>query len=295
MKAVQMTANGPRVFSASEQTRVEVDATVFHANTGLNAEQLTGIDIQSDISEIRLVQGSEFSLSAAYDNEYSDFEWSVNNGVLVIRNLQKPGFSGLFDYNVIGIGVNVQHQEIVLTYPRDLALDSLYVHASLGSVKVDGLAAENAGFDLNAGDLSVTNLDCSTLDVSVDLGRAVLARCTVGDSATARLNAGDFEVTESTINNLDARCDLGRAYYSGTLTGAAYFTLNMGDGELDLVQPLSGISYRLNCDMGSIRVNGDASSGREGPSSSIERQATGTETLNLNVECNMGSIRVDTQ
>jgi hypothetical protein len=294
MKAVQMTVDGPRVFSSSNLVQIEVDAAEL-SSAGASPAQLTGIDIQSDISEIRLVEGSELSLSVGYDSGYSDFEWSVESNILVVRNLQRPGFHGMFGSGTIGFGVNTQHQEIVLTYPRDLALDSLNIHASLGSVKVDGLAAENAWFDLDAGDLSIANLDCATLSVNVDLGRAVIARSTVSESATARLSAGDFEVTESSFHNLDANCDLGRAAYSGTLTGEAYFSLSMGDGELDLDQPLTGITYHLSCDLGSIRVNGSAGSGGEGPSSYAEHEASGTETLRLDVNCNMGSVRIDTR
>ncbi|MDR3037287.1 MAG: DUF4097 domain-containing protein [Coriobacteriales bacterium] len=273
MKSVNLTPNGLVVTRPESGNMVTINE---------RWAKLTSVDIDTSIGDLRMEEGDSFSLRGAYNSAYVQLEVSENNGALTVRSLDKHNY---FSFN-LGFFAGPAH-EMILTYPKGTKFKDVSVKGSLGSFKADNLTTENLNVSLDAGSFTAGRLTAETATIDMDLGNCDIDDLRVSQSAQATLHTGNFTLRNSNVTNLTAKTDLGNMSYAGVLKGKADLSLDLGSLNLNLDMAEKDLSYSLECDMGSITINGQSlgTSARVSESSSI---------LTLAVSSSLGSVKIIT-
>jgi DUF4097 and DUF4098 domain-containing protein YvlB len=274
MKSVNLTPSGLAVSRPGSGDMVTIDE---------RWAKLTSVDIDTSIGDLRMEEGDSFSLKGAYNSAYIQLEVSENNGVLTVRSIDKHNYFG-FNFGFFSESAH----EMVLTYPKGTKFKDVSVKGSLGSLRAGDLTTENLSVSLNAGSFTAGHLTAETATIDMDLGNCDIDDLRVSQSAQATLHAGNFTVRNSNVTDLTAKTDLGNMSYAGVLKGKADLSLDLGSLNLNLDMAEKDLSYSLECDMGSITLNGKSlgTSARVSESSSV---------LALEVSSNLGSVKIATK
>jgi hypothetical protein len=258
-------------------------------NVNENYKNLTSIDIDTDIMELRLEEGDSFRLTGSYNSDLVRVEIEESGGELQVRT--HSANNGLFGWNWLNLGFGVYNQnynELTLIYPKGTQFDTVALKSSLGSLRVDNLSAKALAVSLDAGSFNGTNIATDTLDVNMSLGSCTVDRLVAKNSAGFKLDGGGLALKESELNNVSIDQNLGGCDFSGLLTGKADIFLDLGSLNLNLENDEESLSYSIKTDLGSITVNGRS------VGSPANLSAKSPE-CNLNLESNMGNINVSTR
>jgi hypothetical protein len=254
-----------------------------------NYENLTSIDIDTDVMELRLEEGDSFKLTGSYNSDLIKVEIEESGGELRVRT--HSANNGLFGWNWLNFGFGVYNQnynELTLVYPKDTQFDAVALKSNLGSLRVGNLSAGALAVTLDAGSFNGTNIATDTLDVNMNLGACTIDRLVAKEYAGFKLDAGGLILEESKLNNATIKQNLGGCDFSGLLTGEADISLDLGSLNLNLENKEESLSYSIKTDLGSITVNG------RGVGSPANQSAKSPE-CSMNLQSNLGSIHVSTR
>lgn len=177
-------------------------------------------------------------------------------------------------YHRSGDWSNRSNTEFVIELPSGLALSD---------VKLELDAAE--------GQLSLADMRCEKLTVTVDAASAVLEDFTVSGETIVLADTGNAELLGGTYQNLEIDCDMGNVSVEGAAEGDITAKTSMGNVALSLSGDAAAYRYELSCDMGELTVNGrDYSS----ISADYEPQNAGAEHTAA-LSCDMGSLELTIQ
>jgi len=278
MKPVGFGLGGPYIVNADNGEYVEVNESYSN---------ITELRINIDFGEIKLVEGSSFSLTGRYYTRYQTLEISERNGVLTIsgkpfqRNWWSLGWWG-FDFG------SPFEEELTFTYPKGTVFNSIDISNSLGSLDIQRLSAQSLRVSLDAGNLNGTSISVESLNARLSLGNCTIRDLTVTRNATINMDAGALNLRDVSIHDLTVKNSLGDVTFSGFLTGQARISLAAGSLRMDLTNTLATTSYAINTDLGSITLNGQ----RHGTSA---RATVPSPTCSLDIKVSLGGVELNTR
>ena len=278
MKPIAITKNGPVIFGIGSADFIDVDEKYGN---------VTEVIIESDIMDIRFMEGSSFSLKGQYNSGIMSLDISEKNGVLTIRakNLNNNwwGFGwwgfGLFDQPT---------QELTLTYPRGTKFKNVDVSADLGSLKIDGFEAETLSVSLAWGDFSGSSITVGSMEARLNVGSCTIRDMTATGAAVFNMDSGSLYLRDSSINNLTATNNVGNIEFSGSLKGKARFELDFGALDIRLQNAEKDLSYTIKTDLGSISINGRNFG-------SPARSTASSPVCTLEITTSVGSVTLKTR
>ena len=279
MKPVYPTKDGWKLFSISSADFVEVDEKY---------NNITEVVIDSDIMDIRFVEGSSFSLKGQYNSSIMSLDISEKNGVLTIRakNLDNAWLRFGWWWDIIRI--SQPGQELTLTYPKGTKFKNVDVTADLGSLKIDSLEAESLSVSLALGDFSGSSITVGSVEARLNAGSCSIRNLTVSRSAEFNMDSGGLYLRDSTINNLTATNNVGSIEFSGSLKGKARFKLDLGSLDVSLQNAEKDLSYTITTDLGSIKINGRNYG-------SPARSSASSPDCTLDITTSVGSVTLKTR
>ena len=274
MKSVSVTQNGLVVAGANGDTTVEVNESY---------SKITDVVIDVDLAELKLVEGSSFSLKGRYNPEVQDLSITEKAGVLTIS--RKPlinwfGFNFGFKYPL--------SNDLTLTYPKGTKFKSITITNNLGGLDVRNLEAKSLEVNLDAGSFDGSSILVDSLSMRLNLGGCTIKELTVAERAEFRLDAGSLDLERSSVNNLSVFNNLGGFDYSGALTGNVRIDLDVGSLKMSLENKADELSYTIDTDLGSIQVNGR----KEG---SPAHTTASSPTCTLDITTAMGGVTLNTR
>lgn len=224
---------GPKMWSVDsgwesdwERSSVELD----------ELDAFDTIDIDVDLGDITIQAGDRYGLELDWWGSGYELAYANEAGKLEIWS-REVGFGGL---SADGWG-----GEITVTVPYDQLLKELTVDSDLG-------------------DITITQVDVETADMTLDLGS---------------LSGDELSVSRS----LTVDADLGEVALSGNLTGETVITADLGSVLLMLDAPKDRYSYDLQVDLGDISVDG----------TKFQETVTGGNGENyIEVEASLGDITI---
>jgi hypothetical protein len=272
-RPIALYSDGSNFYTISDAEIVEINESYG---------RITEVNIDLDYSSIKLVEGNSFSLKGSYNSSILSFEITEKDGILTVRGKNRR----TIQWN---LGFNYRTSEtLTLTYPKGTTFKNVDIVLDLGSLEISTLQADSLKLRLSAGSLTGGTISVDSFDARLDLGSCNLRGLTVSKQGEFTMENGSLTLRDSSIHDLTAKNSLGSVNYSGTLTGTAVVDLDLGSLRMDLANPDSELSYRINKDLGSVTVNGRAQG------SSVNKTVTSPKCT-LDLRTALGSITLNTK
>ena len=142
-------------------------------------QSFSKIDLNAAIMEVTIEEGSDFKVEGSYNKESLKPEIIVRNGTLVLtqkgtRNGSNPG---------------INKCKVVITLPRQAALDSVQINSNVGDIKLADFIANEIGINLNVGEIEVRNVSFDKIRCANNVGKV---------SIKSAASIKDYEISAST-------------------------------------------------------------------------------------------------
>lgn len=188
------------------------------------SSEISDLNIQINAADFYIKEGNGFSVESNLKN----LEVDEKNGCLTLKDLTKIKLNGSNAY---------ENAVLTIYVPAGTVFDSVNIKTGAGRFTVDSLSAATIGFELGAGDVTISKLIAEK-------------------SANIEGGAGRITISDGAIKNLDLEMGLGQLNLTSALTGDC--NLDSGVGEMNVTLLGSKDDYELDIEkgIGNITVDG---------------------------------------
>ena len=186
--------------------------------------EISDLNIQINAADFYIKEGNSFSVESNLKN----LEVDEKNGCLTLKDLTKIKLNGSNAY---------ENAVLTIWVPVGTVFDNVNIKTGAGRFTVDSLSAATIGFELGAGDVTISKLIAEK-------------------SANIEGGAGRITISDGAIKNLDLEMGLGQLNLTSALTGDC--NLDSGIGEMNVTLLGSKDDYELDIEkgIGNITVDG---------------------------------------
>lgn len=188
------------------------------------SSKISDLNIQINAADFYIKEGNGFSVESNLKN----LEVDEKNGCLTLKDLTKITLNGSNAY---------ENAVLTIYVPAGTVFDNVNIKTGAGRFTVDSLSAATIGFELGAGDVTISKLIAEK-------------------SANIEGGAGRITISDGAIKNLDLEMGLGQLNLTSALTGDC--NLDSGVGEMNVTLLGSKDDYELDIEkgIGNITVDG---------------------------------------
>ena len=188
------------------------------------SSEISDLNIQINAADFYIKEGDSFSVESNLKN----LEVDEKNGCLTLKDLTKIKLNGSNAY---------ENAVLTIYVPVGTVFDNVNIKTGAGRFTVDSLSAATIGFELGAGDVTISKLIAEK-------------------SANIEGGAGRITISDGAIKNLDLEMGLGQLNLTSALTGDC--NLDSGIGEMNVTLLGSKDDYELDIEkgIGNITVDG---------------------------------------
>ena len=188
------------------------------------SSEISDLNIQINAADFYIKEGNSFSIESNLKN----LEVDEKNGCLTLKDLTKIKLNGSNAY---------ENAVLTIWVPVGTVFDNVNIKTGAGRFTVDSLSAATIGFELGAGDVTISKLIAEK-------------------SANIEGGAGRITISDGAIKNLDLEMGLGQLNLTSALTGDC--NLDSGIGEMNVTLLGSKDDYELDIEkgIGNITVDG---------------------------------------
>lgn len=238
----------------------------------VNAKQLRDIkSISLNISygSVRIKKGEKFDIDLK-DDSYKITE-KIENEVWEITDTAIDSADDNSTFLIFGHKITINDKpnkgnEIIVTIPKDYIFENVDIILGAGSLQADQLMAENVSVYVGAGRLKIKSL-------------------TASQKSSYTVDAGEIDIKDLNANNATIDCGLGRMDATGIIKGDSKVICGVGKVELELNGDEKDYNYIIDCDIGTVKINGKKYHGFSSLSQ-IDNNADNNFTL----DCGVGKI-----
>ena len=188
------------------------------------SSEISDLNIQINAADFYIKEGNSFSVESNLKN----LEVDEKNGCLTLKDLTKIKLNGSNAY---------ENAVLTIYVPVGTVFDNVNIKTGAGRFTVDSLSAATIGFELGAGDVTISKLIAEK-------------------SANIEGGVGRITISDGAIKNLDLEMGLGQLNLTSALTGDC--NLDSGVGEMNVTLLGSKDDYELDIEkgIGNITVDG---------------------------------------
>ena len=188
------------------------------------SSEISDLNIQINAADFYIKEGKGFSVESNLKN----LEVDEKNGCLTLKDLTKIKLNGSNAY---------ENAVLTIYVPVGTVFDNVNIKTGAGRFTVDSLSAATIGFELGAGDVTISKLIAEK-------------------SANIEGGAGRITISDGAIKNLDLEMGLGQLNLTSALMGDC--NLDSGVGEMNVTLLGSKDDYELDIEkgIGNITVDG---------------------------------------
>ncbi len=216
--------------------------------TTFTLDSFSDIDLDLAVADVRIELGEAYTVTLSWNpakDYYMDFD--VDGDLLTV--------TGKSSYTGIGGNLN---STVLITVPEGESLGDLWLDVDMGDVTLDGAIVQSLDIQADMGDVTV---------IALSAGGAVYLNCDMGDvdiklltadQAEIEANMGQVTIENSLVTDfLWIENDMGDVRLGYTLWPAlTEINVDMGNIEVEANCAAADLAYELECDMGSVTVNG---------------------------------------
>lgn len=218
-------------------------------------DTVTALDIQLDMLSMQIVPSPDehayISATAWTENDVSPIDYSLADGTLHVKG------NATADGTVIGLsahGLHLTGLQNILRGEHFKSEDNLLV------LELPDRMLQTTDIHLTAGDLSVSALKSSHINMAIDLADVTMSDCTL-QQGDLSIGAGDVHMENCHITDTNIRLDLGDFMDSGT-EFAGKVSLRSEYGDITLSGKSSDFANKFldaSTAYGDIRIKGNSS------------------------------------
>lgn len=133
--------------------------------SGGSQDAFTKLDVSIDYGDVKLVEGTEYSVSLDWNVDYYDMYYENKNDTLTVWSVSHPHR-----------GSTLGKATVTITVPAGTTLGDVELWSCMGDVSVDlSAAARKAELKTDMGDVTCARLTATELDAATDMGDVTIA------------------------------------------------------------------------------------------------------------------------
>lgn len=186
--------------------------------------KISDLNIQLNAADFYIKEGNSFSVESNLKN----LEIHEKNGRLTLKDLTKIKLNGSNTY---------ENAVLTIYVPVGTVFDNVNIKTGAGRFTVDSLSAATIGFELGAGDVTISKLIAEK-------------------SADIEGGAGRITISNGAIKDLALKMGMGQLNLTAALTGDSELELGVGESNITLLGSKDDYELDIEKGIGNITVDG---------------------------------------
>ena len=188
------------------------------------SSEISDLNIQINAADFYIKEGNGFSVESNLKN----LEVDEKNGCLTLKDLTKIKLNGSNAY---------ENAVLTIYVPVGTVFDNVNIKTGAGRFTVDSLSAATIGFELGAGDVTISKLIAEK-------------------SANIEGGAGRITISDGAIKDLALKMGMGQLNLTAALTGDSELELGVGESNITLLGSKDDYELDIEKGIGNITVDG---------------------------------------
>ena len=188
------------------------------------SSEISDLNIQINAADFYIKEGNSFSVESNLKN----LEVDEKNGCLTLKDLTKIKLNGSNAY---------ENAVLTIWVPVGTVFDNVNIKTGAGRFTVDSLSAATVGFELGAGDVTISKLIAEK-------------------SANIEGGAGRITISNGAIKDLALKMGMGQLNLTAALTGDSELELGVGESNITLLGSKDDYELDIEKGIGNITVDG---------------------------------------
>ena len=188
------------------------------------SSEISDLNIQINAADFYIKEGNSFSVESNLKN----LEVDEKNGCLTLKDLTKIKLNGSNAY---------ENAVLTIYVPVGMVFDNVNIKTGAGRFTVDSLSAATIGFELGAGDVTISKLIAEK-------------------SANIEGGAGRITISNGAIKDLALKMGMGQLNLTAALTGDSELELGVGESNITLLGSKDDYELDIEKGIGNITVDG---------------------------------------
>ena len=188
------------------------------------SSEISDLNIQINAADFYIKEGNGFSVESNLKN----LEVDEKNGCLTLKDLTKIKLNGSNAY---------ENAVLTIYVPVGMVFDNVNIKTGAGRFTVDSLSAATIGFELGAGDVTISKLIAEK-------------------SANIEGGAGRITISDGAIKDLALKMGMGQLNLTAALTGDSELELGVGESNITLLGSKDDYELDIEKGIGNITVDG---------------------------------------
>ena len=188
------------------------------------SSEISDLNIQINAADFYIKEGNGFSVESNLKN----LEVDEKNGCLTLKDLTKIKLNGSNAY---------ENAVLTIYGPVGTVFDNVNIKTGAGRFTVDSLSAATIGFELGAGDVTISKLIAEK-------------------SADIEGGAGRITISNGAIKDLALKMGMGQLNLTAALTGDSELELGVGESNITLLGSKDDYELDIEKGIGNITVDG---------------------------------------
>lgn len=227
---------------------------VTYQQEEITLDEFTSLEIDVDFGDVTIVPSDHFGLSYKMADSYK-ITHEMQDGRLKVIQSSKAASNNGVTFTLFGGSNLFQNGEfensLVVYVPEGAGLNELTARLgsvnltasgidasridlklSFGSLKLQGLMAEQCSMDLESVDAHITNGQFSSLDMTNNFGTVTMSNITADQPSVIDVESCDVVLDDSTFGDLDFSISFGSFTGSNLTTDHLSGVMDSGDAKL---------------------------------------------------------------
>ena len=188
------------------------------------SSEISDLNIQINAADFYIKEGNGFSVESNLKN----LEVDEKNGCLTLKDLTKIKLNGSNAY---------ENAVLTIYVPAGMVFDNVNIKTGAGRFTVDSLSAATIGFELGAGDVTISKLIAEK-------------------SANIEGGAGRITISNGAIKDLALKMGMGQLNLTAALTGDSELELGVGESNITLLGSKDDYELDIEKGIGNITIDG---------------------------------------
>ena len=188
------------------------------------SSEISDLNIQINAADFYIKEGNGFSVESNLKN----LEVDEKNGCLTLKDLTKIKLNGSNAY---------ENAVLTIWVPVGTVFDNVNIKTGAGRFTVDSLSAATIGFELGAGDVTISKLIAEK-------------------STNIEGGAGRITISNGAIKDLALKMGMGQLNLTAALTGDSELELGVGESNITLLGSKDDYELDIEKGIGNITVDG---------------------------------------
>lgn len=222
---VSFLSHLPFAYFYSDSDDTESSGTTISTGT-VSLPSFNTVKIDSKVMNLSIEKGDDYSIQCDADEKLNP-KYEIKDNTLIVSQKQKIKVHNFMKNPKCSVHI---------TIPEDTTLEL---------INIDGAT----------GDISLSNLDVTTLKIDNSVGDVKMDNCKIA-SIGIDTSTGDVKLNDCEANEIDVDTSVGDTVIKDNIFEKLYVDGSVGDVKVSSSKDLSDYAYDLDTSIGDVSING---------------------------------------